>query len=295
MQKHYVVVEPSPLCPFYVEGLQYIPAQSSPDGFTLLLMHAMNLHKETFDSFLYALMEDDKMASLLIKDAWCIDNPNSGRSSILNHKLLSTNEYKGICERASELFCFKATSNPTSNDSGSAFEYARAVRSFLCADSHGIDFRSRRTIGLAHSAGATSLMLLHGMELPSAFHGLILFDPGIFPPEKESSRVLCKMFGEWAKAKKDTWATRTYARDELTKHPTYSRWDPKLVELFIKYGLREVGDSEEVTLACSKEQEQAYFLKNIDGIDPPANVFMRLCDRGEPPIHLFVAEDDEYR
>ncbi|KIJ47855.1 hypothetical protein M422DRAFT_163533 [Sphaerobolus stellatus SS14] len=240
MQKHYVVVEPSSLCPFYVEGLRYIPARSSPHGFTLLLMHAMNLHKETFDSFLHALLEDNKITSLPIKDAWCIENPNHGRSSILNQKLLSTSEYKG---------------------KWNAFEYARAARSFLHAtDTHGINFGSRKMIGLAHSAGTSSLILLHEMELPSPFHSLVLIDPDLLPPGKASSIVVSRMFGQWAKAKKDTWTTRASAYDELIKHPAYNRWDPKLVELFIKYGLRELGDSEAVTLACSKEQEQVRIL-----------------------------------
>ncbi|KIJ39143.1 hypothetical protein M422DRAFT_781126 [Sphaerobolus stellatus SS14] len=195
----------------------------------------MNLHKETFDSFLHVLLEDNKITSLPIKDAWRIENPNHGRSSILNQKLLSRSEYKG---------------------KWNAFEYARAARSFLHAtDTHGINFGSRKMIGLAHSAGTSSLILLHEMELPSPFHSLVLIDPDLLPPGKASSIVL--------------------------------------VELFIKYGLRELGNSGAVTLACSKEQEQVYIL-NDDGLDSSAKTFIKLCGQGETPIHLFVAEDDKF-
>lgn len=115
MQKNYFVVGPSALCPFYVEALKYTPARSMVNGYTLVLLHGSNLHKETFDSFVSALLEDSQTSSLPIQDVWSIgmpldywysnmvqitvssDSPNSGRSSSLNQALLSTSEYESNC------------------------------------------------------------------------------------------------------------------------------------------------------------------------------------------------------
>lgn len=75
MQKHYFIVGPSTLCPFRVGALKYTPARSMDNSYTLTLLHAMNLHKETFDSFLSAFLGDTQNSSLPIKDVWCIGMP----------------------------------------------------------------------------------------------------------------------------------------------------------------------------------------------------------------------------
>lgn len=271
MQKRYVAVGPSIHCPFHVEALEYIPAQSTVNGYTLVLLHAMNLHKETFDSFVSVLLSDTQTSSLHIRDVWCIDNPNCGRSSSLNQTLLSTDEYKSYW---------------------SASEYARAGYSFLCSDSDGVDFSSRKLIGMAHSAGTLSLMLLHQMKPFSGFRALMLVDP-VISPNEEISTPTRNLFMRLAKTKKDSWPNRAGAREELLKHPAYVGWDPSLVESFIKHGLREIDGEGRVTLACSKHQEEAFYSKPDDFIGPPTDIFVNTCQEGKIPIHLFLAEDDK--
>lgn len=90
MKRRFVIVEPSTACPFRVEGLQYIPERSHDDGLTLVLLHAVNLHKETFDVMLTHLLESDRPGSLKFKDAWCIGDFGSYLLSLdcLNHYFL---------------------------------------------------------------------------------------------------------------------------------------------------------------------------------------------------------------
>ncbi|KAJ7209582.1 hypothetical protein GGX14DRAFT_452073 [Mycena pura] len=83
------VAEPSPTCPFRVEGVQYIPDSPCEDGFTLIFLHAMSLHKVA--NYLLA-------SSTRIRDVWSIDNPSHGRSSVLNQKLLATPPYREYCK-----------------------------------------------------------------------------------------------------------------------------------------------------------------------------------------------------
>lgn len=67
-----VLVDPSPACPFFVEALKYTPSSSYEDGYTFLMMHAINLHKETFHSFLKELLENPRNSDLRVKDVWVI-------------------------------------------------------------------------------------------------------------------------------------------------------------------------------------------------------------------------------
>ncbi len=115
-----VTVPPSSSSPFYVQALQYTPEPeySRDDGLTLLLFHAMNLHKETFHGLVARVLEDKAINSeggVKIKDIWCIgkpqrlhrkqnikyqylDNPNHGLSAFLNANLLGSDEWEDKCK-----------------------------------------------------------------------------------------------------------------------------------------------------------------------------------------------------
>lgn len=70
VQKFNFVVEPSSLSQFYVEGTQYIPKHQCADGWTLILLHANGMHKETFEVMLHYLLSDN--SDIKIKDVWSI-------------------------------------------------------------------------------------------------------------------------------------------------------------------------------------------------------------------------------
>lgn len=64
--------EPSPACPFRVEAVQYTPVSPCEDGLTLVFLHAMSLHKETFEPMLDHLLT----VSTRVKDVWSIGAPS---------------------------------------------------------------------------------------------------------------------------------------------------------------------------------------------------------------------------
>ncbi|KAG6840637.1 hypothetical protein C0991_005402 [Blastosporella zonata] len=70
MQSRNFVVGPCFGCPFRTEALRFVPAQSYDDGLTLLLFHAMNLHKETFKLLITALLQN--ISPVKIKEVWAI-------------------------------------------------------------------------------------------------------------------------------------------------------------------------------------------------------------------------------
>ncbi|KAJ6518828.1 alpha/beta-hydrolase [Mycena sanguinolenta] len=276
MKSQLYISEPSANCPFRVEAVQHRPGSPCEDGFTLIFLHAMSLHKETF----HPLLEHLLAASTSIKDVWCIDNPNHGRSSVLNQNLLASSSYRDYCKWAT---------------TGSAAEYARATYSFLSSQSsHGVDFASRRLVGLAHSS-AVSALCFSASNKPLNFTSLILLDPALLPPQFPSTEVLSDMFGKFASTKRDKWPTRAAAHQYLAAHPAFKAWDPRALQLFVDCALRDNATSE-VVLSCSRAQEAGFYLSpTADYKARPVEIFTELTRADELPIHLITCLKDEYK
>ncbi|KAF7370583.1 hypothetical protein MSAN_00690800 [Mycena sanguinolenta] len=185
---------------------------------------------------------------------------------------------------------------------GSAAEYARATYSFLSSqDSHGVDFFSRRLVGLAHSSAVSALMmLLRDKEFstsnkPLNFTSLILLDPALLPPQFPSTTVLSDMFGKFASTKRDKWPTRAAAHQYLAAHTAFKAWDPRALQLFVDRALRD-NDSSEVVLSCSRAQEAGFYLSpTADYKARPVEIFTELTRADELPIHLITCLKDEYK
>ncbi|KAJ7292701.1 alpha/beta-hydrolase [Mycena rebaudengoi] len=270
METRIHISEPTQSCPFRVAVSQHIPASSRDDGLTLVFLHAMSLHKETFEPMLQHLVG----SASSIQDIWCIDNPNHGKSSELNQELLSRPEYREFW---------------------SASEYSRAAHTVLCSTSHGVDFSRRRIIGLAHSSAVATLMHLQRASPKVAFAGFILLDPALLPPPFPSTTALTNMFGKFAASKRDKWPSRAEARKDLARHPSFKNWDARALDLFVEHALRDSKDGH-VTLACSKPQESAFYLSpNEDYKAVPVHIFLELTRKNEIPIHLITCLQDEYK
>ncbi|KAJ6590071.1 hypothetical protein DFH09DRAFT_1140820 [Mycena vulgaris] len=272
MKRSVFTLEPSGTYPFHVEAVQYIPEHSFDNGFTLVFLHAMNLHKETFEPMLLHLLKPTP--GIRIRDVWCIESPNHGASALVNQKILSTPKYDGHWTAA---------------------EFARAVHLFLTSKAHGINFAARKLVGVAQSGSAPSLLLVEDEVPKIPFHGFIFLDPAILPSGKASSRVLCDMFGNWAKSKRKTWDSRAAALKQLSS-TAFKRWNPVAVELFVEHALHPTADGSGVTLACAPAQEAAFYLSpNADLIERPFEIFTQLIAADKLPIHMIICLKDEYK
>ncbi|KAJ7115969.1 Alpha/beta hydrolase fold-1 [Mycena epipterygia] len=277
MKSQLHVSEPSSACPFRVEAVQYIPGSPCEDGLTLVFLHAMSLHKETFEPMLDHLLA----VSTRIKDVWSIDNPNHGRSAVLNEALLTS---------------------PTYREHWSAAEYARATYSFFSSAAHGVDFSTRRIVGLAHSSAVSALMMLFrdndfsssSARVPLRFTSLVLLDPALLPPQFPSTAVLSSWFGKFAQTKRDKWPTRAAAHQYLSAHPAFKAWDARALRLFVDCALRDSDSG--VVLACSRAQEAAFYLApTADYKARPVEIFIELARADELPIHIITCLKDEYK
>lgn len=93
----------------------------------------------------------------------------------------------------------------------------------------------RPLVGIGHSMGGQNLVQLSLMH-PRLFTTLILIDPviargsgpGNWLPAQASSR------------RRDRWPSRTAAAQSFGKSKFYQTWDPRVLDLWIRYGLRNL-------------------------------------------------------
>jgi pimeloyl-ACP methyl ester carboxylesterase len=134
----------------------------------------------------------------------------------------------------------------------------------------------RPLFGVGHSMGGCQLVnlaLLH----PRLLESLILVDPVISPfaERKESVGPAHASI-----MRRDRWPSRKIALESFKRSPFYQKWDPRVLRLWVEYGLRELptklypdvppavepyeSDSREVTLTTTKHQEVMTFLRFTD-------------------------------
>lgn len=126
------------------------------------------------------------------------------------------------------------------------------------------DQMPRPIVGVGHSMGGcqlANLALLH----PRLFETLILIDPviqgklsinGNISPAAASAR------------RREIWPSREEAAKSFAKSKFYQAWDPRVLDAWIKNGLRDMptklfpdGKQPEVTLTTTKHQEVMTFLR----------------------------------
>lgn len=118
----------------------------------------------------------------------------------------------------------------------------------------------RPLIAIGHSMGANMLTNV-ALSHPRLFTTLILLDPviarnaGAPGPISQSGAAL-------SVNRRDTWPSREAALASYRKSPFYQAWDERVLDRWVKYGLRDVsGGSQEVKLATSRDQEVFTFLR----------------------------------
>lgn len=115
-------------------------------------------------------------------------------------------------------------------------------------------------VGVGHSMGAntlTNLALFH----PRLFSSLVFIEPtisrfGTIPGWPRGGPATMSMY------RRDVWPSRDAAATEFKKSAFYRSWDPRVLDLWVKYGLRDIQkDMPEVTLTTSKYQEVVTYLR----------------------------------
>ncbi|KLO12044.1 hypothetical protein SCHPADRAFT_941536 [Schizopora paradoxa] len=249
MKADYFTFDGRPTEPLQICAVRYRPDNPPADGVTLILGHAVSVHKETNEPLVQNLFDLQNSRTGLndsqkILEAWSFDLPNHGQSAVLNEKEIET-KYPDFA--------------------WSGFIFPRALHAFLLSRPDGVDFTKRRLVFVGHSFSGSACVLFDKIQNDFHLEKLILLDAAIGPdsgPRRHMSRVLAHI--TWTK--RDCWPGREAAKQDLGKQPGIRNWHPDVLKNFIEKGLRDHPASKipdpwrfkgGVTLACSRANECA--------------------------------------
>ncbi|KAG6177064.1 hypothetical protein E4U10_000341 [Claviceps purpurea] len=126
----------------------------------------------------------------------------------------------------------------------------------------------RPLVAVGHSFGGNALAhaaLLH----PRLFHCLVLVEAAIMPASEDLSGD-GGIPASLSLRRRDVWPSRQHAAKAFAKSPFYKSWDPRVFDLWMRYGLRPKSadrgalkgpEEGEVTLTTSKNQELFTYLR----------------------------------
>ncbi|MCJ1475936.1 hypothetical protein MMC13_004600 [Lambiella insularis] len=232
---------------------QYAPLDANtilPGAVTIIGGHANGFPKELYEPLWDEIYRRSTQFKFSIRSIWIADLAHQGLSSVLNESKLS-------------------------NDP-SWLDHSRDLLHLI---NHFRAQMPRPIVGIGHSLGGTQLVNLALMH-PRLLSTLILLDPAISLAAPPGVGILRQPGERFSVAKastfrRDLWPSRSAAAASFAKNAFYQRWDPRVLDLWIKYGLRDLptavypdaiektnrGDEVPVTLTTSKHQEVWTFLR----------------------------------
>lgn len=167
-----------------------------------------------------------KAKGVAIRSIWIADVAHQGQSGVMNEKKLGGDRMLSIrpfIGREHLLTEFTASWNDHPRDLFVMINHFRAQI-------------KQPIVGIGHSMGGCHLVNLSLMH-PRLFTTLVLMDPviqrlpnrqGNFGPAKAST------------VRRDIWPSRKAAEASFKRSKFYQTWDPRVLDLWIKYGLRDL-------------------------------------------------------
>jgi pimeloyl-ACP methyl ester carboxylesterase len=220
---------------------QYIPHDNpTPQAgdITIIGAHANGFPKELYEPLWEDLHQKSKQHNFRIRSIWIADVAQQGWSSVLNEQHLG-------------------------NDPG-WFDHSRDLLHLINVKR---DQMPQPIIGMGHSMGGAQLVNLSFLH-PRLLRTLVLIDPVIqlyasVPEHVGPSPARLSTF------RRDEWPSREAAATSFKASKFYQQWDPRVLDRWIKYGLRDMPTAtnpaepgtKQVTLTTPKHQEVFTFLR----------------------------------
>ncbi|KAL1629877.1 hypothetical protein SLS56_005146 [Neofusicoccum ribis] len=256
---------------------QYIPHDNpnpQPGDVTIIAAHANGFPKELYEPLWEDMLRRAKSAGFSIRSIWIADVAHQGASGALN-------EYR------------------LGNDP-SWFDHPRDLLHMVNTFR---DQMIRPIVGIGHSMGGNNLVNLSFLH-PRLLETLILIDPVIL---RRASKKGNQDPAAASARRRDLWPSREAAAEGFRKNKFYQTWDPRVLDLWIKHGLRglptavhpssqkpsastpapatpepalapPVHSESSVTLTTTKHQEVFTFLRpNFDALSDPATEPKRIA------------------
>ncbi|KAL5332228.1 Alpha/beta hydrolase family-domain-containing protein [Aspergillus crustosus] len=199
---------------------QYIPLDNpnpQPGDVTILAAHANGFPKELYEPLWEELYSRSKTNGFRVRSIWMADVAHQGQSSVINEDHLG-------------------------NDP-SWFDHPRDLLHLVNVKRKEMP---RPIVGIGHSMGGAHLVQLSSIH-PRLLHSLILLDPVI---QRQTTQLDATDLGkqklviakttQLSTYRRDQWPSRKAAAESFKKNPFYQAWDPRVLDRWIKYGLRDL-------------------------------------------------------
>ncbi|PCH33060.1 alpha/beta-hydrolase [Wolfiporia cocos MD-104 SS10] len=221
-----------------VVAKNYTSTNPAHEGLTILLTHCTGAHKEIWEPVLDTLFK--RSGSLGIREVWAVDWQNHGEAAVVNESILEDVP-----------------------DGLSIQEYAVGLRAFVASPYLA---GCRNIIGIGHSAGTSALLL--SADLPTIpYAAIILVEPclcerNLWHEHYDEHMAQLEFMQEAINGRRDVWRDRVEAAAFFRKRIPWQAWDSRVIDVYVKYGLRDVVVKEDgrevkkVTLKCNKTQER---------------------------------------
>ncbi|KAF6754126.1 Alpha/beta hydrolase fold-1 [Ephemerocybe angulata] len=262
------------------------------NGLTLVMLHSSSFHKETWEACLETLFSLADASGVAVREAWAIECPNHGESAVLNTAFFEVPPYSNHfgCEG-----------------------YSQAVHRFLTRAP--VPFHDRQLVGIGHSLGANTILMIQTFRPAFPFSSLILVEPMVSSIGDMALQPLRDRLVEQARKRRDKWTSREEARIALHKKcggrrwkgVTRGKWDERVINSFVEHGLvpkasegsqndrkktdDRNGDMTSFVLACTKQQEINMYTDD-QGSVAPVEVLDQISSK--LPIHLILGELKDY-
>ncbi|KZS87770.1 hypothetical protein SISNIDRAFT_498281 [Sistotremastrum niveocremeum HHB9708] len=211
------------------------PGPETVNHISLVFLHAAGMFKECFEPVIELLFDEYSFnpgKALVIDEAWSIECPNHGYSSVLNRDDIRTDN----------------------RDFWPIQEYSKAAYTYLTGKPGGHDLSKRRLVLIGHSFGAVIMYVYTSSGKPTPrqikdkfkmsrpfltqmqpkihFESIILGDPVISPRGREKDLV-GKFFMDVSLSRKDIWENREEARKYLDGSKAFKHWPSAMKTLFV--------------------------------------------------------------
>lgn len=206
---------------------QYIPlsdAAVQQDAVTIIGAHANGFPKEVYEPLWEEILQRATAAGFAIRGMWIADIASQGGSGVLNEgKLGNEGEHRSMCLSSINTKCQPA----------SWFDHSRDLLHMV---NHFRSEMPRPLFAIGHSLGGANLVNL-ALIHPRLFEGQILIDPVIqrreFAPIDYGPTFMSSI-------RRDVWPSREAAKTSFLRSKFYQAWDSRVLNLYIKYGLRDL-------------------------------------------------------
>lgn len=208
---------------------QYTPLSNKnprPGDVTIIAAHANGVGKELYEPFWDELLRYTRTTGgVRIRGIWMADVSFQGASGVLNEGKLGNDR-----EKPPYLHTLPTHSQHTASWSDHA-------RDLLHMTNHFRAHMPRPLIGIGHSMGGqniTDLALLH----PRLLSALVLIDPVIINSHPSKTGTTGPAYA--STFRRDVWPSRAAAAEQFMRNPFYQRWDPRVLDLWVQHGLRDL-------------------------------------------------------